>query len=210
MFDERILSAEALPFLWPYALCALLAYLLGSIPFGLILTQLAGQGDIRKIGSGGIGATNVLRTGNKSLATATLLLDAGKGAAVVLIGQEFGGPDFAVIAAFMVIIGHLFSIWLRFQGGKGVAAGLGVMLALSWLAGLIALAVWMILAAVGRISSLASIVTATSAPIAMWFVTHDMQFVQTTALISLLIVVKHYGNIRRLIRGEEPRIGKKA
>jgi len=209
VFDDRILSIEALPFLWPYALCALVAYLMGSIPFGLVLTRLAGQGDIRKIGSGSIGATNVLRTGNKSLAAATLLLDAGKGAAAVLIGQSLGGPDFAVIAAFMVIVGHLFSVWLRFHGGKGIATGLGVMLALSWPAGLIALVVWVILAAVVRISSLASMISAASAPIALWFVTHDMQFVQTAGLIALLIIVKHHSNILRLIKGEEPRIGKK-
>lgn len=210
MFDDRILSVEALPFLWPYAVCALIAYLMGSIPFGLILTRLAGQGDIRKIGSGSIGATNVLRTGNKALAAATLLLDAGKGAAAVLIGQAFGGPDFAVIAAFMVIVGHLFSVWLRFKGGKGVAAGLGVMLALAWPAALITMAVWLSLAATVRISSLASIVATLSAPVAMWFVTHDMQYVQTAGLIAVLIVAKHHSNICRLIRGEEPRIGKKA
>ncbi len=209
MFDDRILSIEALPFLWPYALCALVAYLMGSIPFGLILTRLAGQGDIRKIGSGSIGATNVLRTGNKTLAAATLLLDTGKGAAAVLIGQYYGGPDFAVIAAFMVIVGHLFSVWLRFRGGKGIAAGLGVMLALAWPAGLIALVVWVVLAAVIRISSLASIAAAASAPIAIWFVTHDVQYAQTAALIALLIIIKHHSNILRLFRGEEPRIGKK-
>jgi glycerol-3-phosphate acyltransferase PlsY len=208
VFDDRILSADALPFLWPYALCALLAYLLGSIPFGLVLTRMAGQGDIRKIGSGSIGATNVLRTGNKFLAAATLLLDAGKGAAAVLIGLAFGGHDFAVIAALMAIAGHLFSIWLRFQGGKGIAAGLGVMLALSWPAGLISLLLWIVVAVAARISSLASLIAALSAPISMWFFTHDMQFVQVTALIALLIVIKHHSNIRRLLRGEEPRIGK--
>lgn len=209
MFDDRILSIEALPFLWPYALCALVAYLMGSIPFGLILTRLAGQGDIRKIGSGSIGATNVLRTGNKTLAAATLMLDAGKGAATVLIGQSYGGPDFAVIAAFMVIVGHLFSVWLRFRGGKGIAAGLGVMLALAWPAGLIALVVWAIVAAVIRISSLAGMAAAASAPITIWFVTHDVQYTQTAGLIALLIIIKHHSNILRLFKGEEPRIGKK-
>lgn len=209
MFDDRILSIEALPFLWPYALCALLTYLMGSIPFGLVLTRLAGQGDIRKIGSGSIGATNVLRTGNKALAALTLLLDAGKGVAAVLIGQWFGGPDFAVIAAFMVVVGHLFSVWLRFKGGKGIATGLGVMLALSWPAGLIALAIWLVLAAVVRISSLASMISAVSAPIALWFITHDIQYVQTACLITLLVIIKHRSNILRLFNGEEPRIGKK-
>ncbi len=141
----------SLQFTWPYYLGALLGYLLGSIPFGLVLTRLAGLGDIRKIGSGNIGATNVLRTGRKGLAAATVLLDGGKGTAAVLIGQHWG-PDMAIIAGLAAFIGHLFPAWLGFKGGKGVATGLGVLLGLNFFVGLIACAVWLLVAFTARFS----------------------------------------------------------
>ncbi len=210
MFDDRILSVDALPFLWPHAVCALAAYLLGSVPFSLVLTRMAGLGDIRKIGSGNIGATNVLRTGNKPLAAAVVLLDGGKGAAAVVAGFGVGGHDFAVIAALGAVLGHMFPVWLRFRGGKGVATCLGVTLGLSWPAGLVAGAVWLAAAAAVRMSSVGGMASALAAPAALWYVTGDMQYVQTSALIAVLVVARHRANIRRLLRGEEPRIGGKA
>src|SRR5690349_9659434 len=140
---------------WPTLAAAVLAYLVGSIPFGLVLTRLGGYGDIRAIGSGNIGATNVLRTGNKTLALLTLLLDLGKGAVTVLVAQAFG-PDIAVIAAAFVVLGHLFPVWLRFKGGKGVATAGGVLLAIAWPVGLLALATWLLVAVLSRYSSLSA------------------------------------------------------
>jgi glycerol-3-phosphate acyltransferase PlsY len=189
---------------WPFYAGAVLAYLLGSIPFGLVLTRLAGYGDIRRIGSGNIGATNVLRTGNKALAAATLLLDAGKGAAAVLIAKEFG-PDMAAIAAVATFLGHLFPVWLRFKGGKGVATSGGILLALAWPVGLIALLVWLAMAVVFRYSSLAALTAAVIAPPLAWWLT-DPQRAQVIAVIALLVIVKHHENIRRLVRGEEGKI----
>jgi len=193
---------------WPYIAVALACgYLLGSVPFGLLLTRFAGLGDIRGIGSGNIGATNVLRTGRKSLAAATLLLDAGKGALTVMLGDLYG-PDIAIVAGLGAMLGHLFPVWLRFQGGKGVATALGVILALSWQAGLAALMVWIAVAALFRYSSLAALVAAAAAPVIAWFIA-TQQLAEFFALIAVLVWMRHAGNIRRLIRGEESRIGAK-
>jgi glycerol-3-phosphate acyltransferase PlsY len=194
--------------IWPLCAGALIAYLLGSIPFGLVLTRLAGLGDVRQIGSGSIGATNVLRTGNKKLAALTLLLDGGKGAAAVLIARSLG-PDMAVVAGAAAVIGHLFPIWLRFRGGKGVATGLGVWLALAWPVGLAACATWLAVAALARYSSLASLVAIAAAPLyALYFA--DVQRAQLGLLLAILIILRHHENIRRLLTGREPKIGKRA
>ncbi len=183
------------------------AYLLGSIPFGLLLTKLAGQGDIRAIGSGNIGATNVLRTGKKSLAAATLLLDMLKGTAAVMIAQHFA-PGQAVLAALLALLGHMYPVWLRFNGGKGVATMLGVMLALHWPIAVIAMFVWLATALILRISSVAALTATATMPIFI-----DV-FNQTTLygvvfIFIVLIFMKHSANIRRLLDGTEPRIGEK-
>ncbi len=192
----------------PYIATALACgYLLGSIPFGLLLTRLAGLGDIRGIGSGNIGATNVLRTGRKSLAATTLILDAGKGALAVWLGN-FYGPDIAIVSGFGALLGHLFPIWLRFRGGKGVATALGVMLALSWQTGLAVLAVWIAVLALLRYSSLAALVAALAAPVIAYRISTP-QIAEFCILIGVLIWLRHIGNIRRLIQGEESRIGSK-
>jgi glycerol-3-phosphate acyltransferase PlsY len=191
---------------WPYLLAVLLAgYLLGSIPFGLILTRLAGLGDIRRIGSGNIGATNVLRTGNKPLAAATLILDGAKGAVAVLLAQHLYGPDAAVIAGAGAFLGHLFPVWLKFRGGKGVATTIGVFLAIAWPVGLIACAVWLLVALLFRYSSLAALIAVAAAPVAAWFLANH----QTAGLALFLAVVvwlRHHENIGRLLRGQESRI----
>ncbi len=195
-------------FAWPYIAAAwAFGYILGSIPFGLVLTRMAGLGDIRGMGSGNIGATNVLRTGNKGLALLTLLLDGGKGAAAVLLAYLYG-PDTAVSAGAGALLGHLFPVWLRFKGGKGVATALGVLLAMAWPAGLIACGIWLAVAAASRYSSLAALAALAAAPIAAWF----LAFPQTAELalfIAILVWARHAGNIRRLARGEEPRIGRR-
>ena len=153
-------------FSWPYLLSALVAgYLIGSVPFGLALTRLAGRGDLRRIGSGNIGATNVLRTGSKSLALATLVLDGGKGAAALLIGHGLYGPDIAVTAGAGAFLGHLFPVWLRFRGGKGVATALGVLLAGCWPVGELACLTWLATALLFRISSLSALVAFLAAPV---------------------------------------------
>ena len=192
---------------WLYCLGALLGYLLGSIPFGLLLTKAAGLGDIRKIGSGSIGATNVLRTGRKSLAAATLLLDGGKGAAAVLIAQHCGS-DMAILAGVGAMLGHLFPVWLRFKGGKGVATGLGVLLALDWRIGLIAGAVWLLVAVVFRYSSLAALVASAVAPVAAWFIA-TRQLATVVLILAVLVWLSHRQNIRRLLTGQEPKIGQR-
>ena len=192
---------------WPFYAGALLGYLLGSIPFGLILTRLAGLGDIRSIGSGNIGATNVLRTGNKGLAALTLLLDGGKGAAAVLIGARFG-IDMAVIAGATALIGHVFPVWLRFKGGKGVATALGVLLAIAFPAGALACATWVAVAALTRYSSLAALIALAAAPAYAWWLV-DFQRMELAAFIAVVVWIRHVANIRRLLRGEEPRIGSK-
>jgi glycerol-3-phosphate acyltransferase PlsY len=184
--------------------CAVLAYLVGSIPFGLVLTRLAGYGDIRRIGSGNIGATNVLRTGSKGLAAATVLLDAGKGALAVLVAERFG-PDMAAIAAICSFVGHLFPIWLGFKGGKGVATSAGILLALAWPVGVVALAVWLVMAFALRYSSVAALSACAAAVIAAWLLVDEQRFL-VTVVLALLVVLKHHQNIRRLLRGEESKI----
>jgi acyl phosphate:glycerol-3-phosphate acyltransferase len=190
---------------WPFALGALLAYLLGSIPFGLVVTRLAGYGDIRQIGSGNIGATNVLRTGSKALAALTLLLDAGKGAVAVLIAERFG-PDMAAYAAAFAFLGHLFPVWLGFKGGKGVATSLGILLAYAWPVGLAAAATWLAVAALMRYSSLAALVAALLAPLYAWLFTQEFQPTEVVAFLAVLVILRHHANIRRLIRGDESKI----
>jgi glycerol-3-phosphate acyltransferase PlsY len=192
-----------------YLLIAAFAYLLGSIPFGLVLTKLAGLGDIRAIGSGNIGATNVLRTGNKGLAAATLLLDGGKGWLAVFWIQGYGHGGVAV-AALAVFLGHLFPFWLRFKGGKGVATGFGIFFALAWPLGAICCAIWLATAVILRISSLAALVAYAVAPFAAYFLTGAWKNGVLALVIAALVYWKHRGNISRLLKGEEPRIGKKA
>lgn len=194
------------PFLWPLVVGFALAYLLGSIPFGLILTRLGGEGDIRVIGSGNIGATNVLRTGRKGLAACTLLLDMAKGLVAVLLGWRYGGPDLAVLASYGAMLGHCFPIWLKFRGGKGVATFFGVVTGLAWPIGLAAAAAWLAGALLLRISSVGGLAAALSAPIAAYFFA-DRQIIEATAAIALLIWARHWRNILRLAKGEEPRIG---
>ena len=193
----------------PYLLAAFVGgYFLGSIPFGLLLARLAGLGDIRSIGSGNIGATNVLRTGRKGLAAATLLLDAGKGAGAVLLAGLWG-PDPQLTAALGAVLGHIFPLWLRFRGGKGVATLLGVLLALAWHAGLAACATWLLVAGLLRYSSLAALVSLAVAPLYIWLFTRDLQLVELIAVLAVLVWICHRANIARLLKGEEPKIGAK-
>ena len=181
-----------------------IGYLLGSIPFGLLLTRLAGYGDIRRIGSGNIGATNVLRTGSKGAAALTLLLDLAKGFAAVVIGKVWG-VDAALVAAGCVIIGHAFPLWLGFRGGKGLATALGVVIALAWPVAAAGALVWLATAFWSRYSSLAALVAAAAAAIVAPFVT-DGATAAVIAGIALLIILRHHANVRRLIAGTESRI----
>ena len=191
---------------WPYFAIALAAgYVLGSIPFGLVLTRLAGLGDIRAIGSGSIGATNVLRTGSKGLAAATLLLDGGKGAAAALIAGLNFGPDMAVTAAAGAVIGHLFPVWLKFRGGKGFATVLGVWLALAWPVCLACCAIWLALAALFRYSSLATMAALAASPALAWGLSTP-QHAELAGLLAVICIARHHENIRRLIKGEESKI----
>lgn len=185
-------------------LAAAIGYLLGSIPFGLILTRLAGLGDIRRIGSGNIGATNVLRTGNKALAGLTVALDALKGVAAVLVGMVWG-PEAAVVAGGAAVVGHMFPVWLGFRGGKGVATALGVLLVLAWPVAVIAAVVWFAAAAVLRYSSLAALLAAVVAAVVAPFLV-DAARAGLIAAIALLIILRHHRNIRRLLAGTESRI----
>jgi acyl phosphate:glycerol-3-phosphate acyltransferase len=194
----------------PFALIliAVLAYFLGSIPFGMVITRALGLGDLRAIGSGNIGATNVLRTGNKPAALATLLLDAGKGGIAVLIARALVGPDAAQVAALASFLGHLFPVWLRFKGGKGVATFIGTLLALAWPAGLAVCATWAATALFSRISSLSALVAAALAPV--WLILFEQdEMVLLATLLAALVWLRHAANIRRLRDGTEPRIGKK-
>ena len=189
-------------------LTALLAYLLGAVPFGLVMARLFGLGDLRHIGSGNIGATNVLRTGNKTAAFLTLILDAGKGAIAVLIARITLGEDAAQIAGFFAFLGHCYPVTLGFKGGKGVATFLGTLLALYWPAGLAACGVWLVTAAIFRFSSLAALVAAASAPVMLYLLGMPQAVVFGMALAAL-IFLRHKANIARLVAGQEPRIGKK-
>ncbi|PIV76161.1 MAG: acyl-phosphate glycerol 3-phosphate acyltransferase [Rhodobacteraceae bacterium CG17_big_fil_post_rev_8_21_14_2_50_65_11] len=190
------------------ALTALLAYLLGSVPFGLVMARAFGLGDIRAIGSGNIGATNVLRTGKKPAAALTLILDAGKGAAAVLIARAMLTGDAAQLAGLMAFLGHCFPVFLGFKGGKGVATFLGTLLALFWPAGIAACLTWVLVAAVSRISSLSALVAAALTPV--WISVLGMpQAWVVTALLAAVIFLRHGANIKRLLNGEEPRIGAK-
>ncbi len=185
---------------------ALLGYLLGSIPFGLVLTRMAGYGDIRSIGSGNIGASNVLRTGNKPLAAATLALDSGKGAIAALVGLFVLGPIPALLAGGGAMLGHTFPVWLGFRGGKGVATALGVLLAVAWPVGLAACATWLAVAALFRISSLSALVALALAPVTSWFLAGP-EVAALALFIAVLVFIRHEANIRRLLAGTEPRIG---
>lgn len=193
----------------PEAAAALaFGYLLGSIPFGLIFGWIAGAGDVRKIGSGSIGATNVLRTGKYWAAAATVICDAAKGAAAVLLVRRFG-MELAVVAGIGAFLGHLFPVWLKFRGGKGVATAGGVILALSWPVALMGFVTWLVVAVTSRISSLSALVAAVATPI--YFVLFAERLYALAALmLAVLIFISHRANIGRLLRGEEPRIGRKA
>lgn len=190
------------------SLVAVLAYLLGSVPFGLVITRALGLGDLRSIGSGNIGATNVLRTGNKPAALATLLLDAGKGGIAVLIARALVGEDAAQLAGLAAFLGHLFPVWLKFKGGKGVATFLGTLLALAWPVGLAACASWLVAALISRISSAAALVAAASSTIWM-LVLGQGQMMVLGIILTLLIYWKHAANIKRIKAGTEPKIGQK-
>jgi glycerol-3-phosphate acyltransferase PlsY len=195
--------------LWGTPTAALLfGYLLGAIPFGLILTRAFGAGDLRQIGSGNIGATNVLRTGRKGLAAATLILDALKGFAAVAIAESLA-PGTGVLAGAAAFLGHLYPVWLRFRGGKGVATLLGIALALHWPIGLVYAVVWLGLLAAVRISSIAGMTAAVSAPVAAALFDR-FDFVPLLIACALLVLWKHRANIERLLDGSEPRVGSKA
>ncbi len=195
---------------WPgWVEAFLLGLVLGSIPFGLLLTRAAGLGDIRKIGSGNIGATNVLRTGKRWLAAATLLLDGGKGAAAVLIALVWLGAQAAWVAALGAVLGHCYSVWLKGRGGKGVATGLGVLLAAFWPVGVACCAIWLLMAWSVRISSAAALAALAAAPI-LAFLLGQRFGALVTLLIALLIMARHHANIARLLAGTEPRIGAKS
>ena len=205
------IDAEAGPLL----LAALAAgYLVGSVPFGLVLSHLAGLGDIRAIGSGNIGATNVLRTGRKGLAALTLLLDGGKGGVAVLAFTLGWGDDAGatagLVAGFAAVVGHNFPVWLRFRGGKGVATTLGVLLAAAWPVGVLACLTWVAVAAAFRLSSLAALVSLSTAPLYAWAALDPpsaSRVIGLAAALAILALGRHRANLGRLLRGEEPRIG---
>ncbi len=188
-----------------FAVAAAAGYLIGSVPFGLVLTRLAGLGDIRKLGSGNIGATNVMRTGRKGLAAATLLLDAGKGAAAVFALGPWG-VDAGLVAGLACVLGHNFPLWLGFKGGKGVATSLGVLLAAAWPVGVLACLTWLVVAWAFRFSSLAALVSLAAAPLFAWWIAGWHTAVMAAALAALSLA-RHHANIRKLKHGEEPKIG---
>jgi len=186
----------------------ILGYLFGSIPFGLVLTRLAGTKDLRSIGSGNIGATNVLRTGHKGLAAATLLLDMLKGTAAVVISGYFGGPNAAMLAALGAFLGHLFPVWLKFRGGKGVAVYIGVLLGLFWPAALAFCLIWLATAVASRYSSLAALVASVTTPILLWWL-GQIALAVLFAAMTVLLFYMHRENIKRLRAGTEGKIGQK-
>lgn len=215
-----------------YFLTIIGGYLIGSVPFGLILTRLGGYGDIRSIGSGNIGATNVLRTGNKKLALATLILDALKGVAAVLIASylidlypwcmviDCAGEcrcynytvspyNLPMVAGFSAIVGHLFPVWLKFKGGKGVATTLGTLLAIKPIIGIAACGIWLLMAVILRYSSLSALIAIGATPAFAFFLYHDPNLTGLCGVIATLVFYKHRENIKRLIKGEEPKIGQK-
>ncbi|MFN3281825.1 MAG: glycerol-3-phosphate 1-O-acyltransferase PlsY [Tabrizicola sp.] len=189
-------------------LAAVLSYLLGAIPFGVVVTRMLGLGDLRQIGSGNIGATNVLRTGNKGAALATLLLDGGKGALAVLIARWLLAEDAAQVAGLAAFLGHLFPVWLGFRGGKGVATFLGVLLALNWPVGLAVCGTWLLTAVVTRTSSIAALVAAASSGLWILALT-DGSLLVLALILTILIYVRHGENLKRIKAGTEPRIGAK-
>ena len=190
-------------------LWTILGYLLGSVPFGIVIARAFGLGDLRKIGSGNIGATNVLRTGNKPAALATLLLDSGKGAIAVLLARHFGGETAAMLAGGAAFLGHCFPVWLGFKGGKGVATFLGTVIALHWPLGLIACGIWLLSALVSRISSLSALLAAALSPVFAWGMGR-VDLVPVCLFMAVLIFIRHRPNIARLLDGSEPRIGRKS
>jgi acyl phosphate:glycerol-3-phosphate acyltransferase len=187
---------------------AALAYLLGSIPFGMVITRALGLGDLRNVGSGNIGATNVLRTGNKGAAAATLLLDAAKGGVAVLIARAVAGEDAAQLAGLAAFLGHLFPIWLKFRGGKGVATFLGIMLALAWPVGLACCLTWLVAAAATRTSSTAALMAAGTASLWLFFF-NEGRILFLTMILTILVYLRHRENMKRIKAGTEPRIGEK-
>lgn len=200
---DPISWANAAPYFFA---AALFGYFLGSLPFGLILTRFAGLGDVRDIGSGNIGATNVLRTGNKLIAALTLLGDLLKGTVAVLIAAQYG-PDPAIIAGFFAFIGHCFPIWLKFKGGKGVATYIGVLLGLAWKGMLIFAGLWLLVAFISRYSSLAALLASLSVPVAL-YVLGNIQIAELFLALTVLLWWRHRENISRLLNGTESRIGK--
>ena len=186
----------------------MVGYLFGSIPFGLILTRAAGTQDLRSIGSGNIGATNVLRTGRKGLAAATLIGDALKGTVAVILAGYFGGPNAAMAAALGAFLGHLFPVWLKFRGGKGVAVYIGILIGLFWPAAIVFCVIWLTTAIVTRYSSLAALVASVVTPIFLWWFGH-LALASLFAVLTLLLFYMHRENIRRLQAGTEGKIGKK-
>jgi len=192
-------------YLWPFVLAFILGYLAGSIPFGLLITRIAGAGDLTRIGSGNIGATNVLRTGRKGLAAATLLADLLKGGLPVGVGHAWLGPDIAVLVGLGAVLGHCFPIWLKFRGGKGVATAAGVILALTPLVMLIGVVVFVAVVWVWRYVSLGSIAAAIAVPVIAWLSGH-VQPAELYVALGLIIILKHHDNIRRLLRGEENKL----
>lgn len=187
---------------------ALLGYLFGSIPFGILLTRFAGTQDLRTIGSGSIGATNVLRTGRKGLALATVLGDGLKGTVAVILAGAFAGPEGAMTAGLFAFLGHLFPVWLKFQGGKGVATYIGVLLGLFWPAALLFCGVWIVVAVVSRYSSLSALIASVATPVfALWL--SQVALAALFAILTLLVWIAHRGNIARLAAGTEGRIGAK-
>ena len=195
----------------PATLIALVVgYLFGSIPFGIILTKLAGGPDLRSIGSGNIGATNVLRTGNKKLAAATLVGDMLKGTVAVLVGARFlGGPEAALAAGIGAFLGHLFPVWLRFKGGKGVATYLGILIGLKWPIAVTFAAIWLSIAYLSRYSSLSALVATLLTPLLFWFWVRDPQAAALMAILTVLLWFMHRENIARLLAGSEGKIGQK-
>jgi glycerol-3-phosphate acyltransferase PlsY len=200
---------DASIFNYQIAVALIGGYLLGSIPFGLLLTRMAGLGDIRNVGSGNIGATNVLRTGRKDIAAATLLLDGGKAAAAVLIARYFFGPEAGLLAGGAAFFGHCFPVWLKFKGGKGVATFFGALLAALPMIGVAAILIWLSVAFVFRFSSLAALSAAAAAPALAYLLHAGPWAIGFCAVLAGLIFWRHQANLKRLLSGEEPRIGTK-